>query len=212
MSSPAIRALLGAIREANAELVVEIEGVMPVIRRHGEQTTLDWINACRTLFDFDREAGRVFVRGSREAEKVSESVLPWTRQALAISRFRHAWPAIEGYMKNLPRAYGSLGHAGEERWAEIGLTWCGRAIDSGCAYFTTPVLELSGRGGGIAAIEALNTPAEELFESRKLQLSSYLPGAIRVRNLLGVQAVLPWALRGADIMQSGRTQIGRAHV
>ena len=41
MSSPAIRALLGAIREANAELVVEIEGVMPVIRRHGEQTTLD---------------------------------------------------------------------------------------------------------------------------------------------------------------------------
>ena len=206
MSSPAIRALLGAIREANAELVVEIEGVMPVIRRHGEQTTLDWINACRTLFDFDREAGRVFVRGSREAEKVSESVLPWTRQALAISRFRHAWPAIEGYMKNLPRAFGSLGHAGEERWAEIGLTWCGRAIDSGCAYFTTPVLELSGRGGGIAAIEALNTPAEELFESRKLQLSSYLPGAIRVRNLLGVQAVLPWASRGADIMQSGRTR------
>jgi hypothetical protein len=206
VSSPAIRALLDAIRAASEELAADIEGVMPVIRPHGEQVTLDWINACRTLFDFDREAGRAFLRGSREAEKISETVQSWTRQALALSRFRHSWPAIEGFMKNLPRAYGSLGHAGEERWAEIGLAWCGRSIDSGCAYFVTPVLELSGRGGGIAAIEALNAPAEELFESRKLQLASYLPGAIRVRNLLGVQAVLPWALRGADIMQSGRTR------
>ena len=53
---------------------------------------------------------------------------------------------------------------------------------------------------------SLNTPAEELYESRKLQLATFLPGAIRVRNLLGVQAVLPWAMRGADIMQSGRTR------
>lgn len=194
------------MREAHGEFVREIEGVMPVIRPHGEPATLDWINAGRTLYDFDREAGRAFVRGSREAEKISESVVPWTRQALAIMRYRHSWPAIEGFMKNLPRAFGSLGHAGEERWAAIGLAWCARSIDSGCAYFATPVLELSGRGGGIAAIEALNTPAEELYESRKLQLSTYLSGAVRVRNLLGVQAVLPWAMRGADIMQSGRTR------
>lgn len=206
MSSPAIRTLLDAIRQAHRELAAEIEGVMPVIRPHGEPATLDWINACRTLYEFDHEAGRAFVRGSREAEKVSEVVQPWTRQALAIMRYRHSWPAVEGFMNNLPRAFGSLGHAGEERWAAIGLTWCARAIDSGCAYFATPVLELSGRGGGIAAIEALNTPAEELFESRKLQLATYLPGAIRVRNLLGVQAVLPWAMRGADVMQSGRTR------
>ena len=206
MSSPAIRALLDAIGESNSELLAAIEGVMPVIRPHGEPITLDWINAARTLFDFDREAGRAFVKGSREAEKISETVAPWTRQALAIMRFRHSWPAIEGFMKNLPRAFGSLGHAGEERWAEIGLHWCARSIDSGCAYFTTPVLDIAGRGGGTASIEALNTPAEELYESRKLQLATFLPGAIRVRNLLGVQAVLPWALRGADIMQSGRTR------
>ena len=206
MSSPAIRALLDAIREAHSELAPEIEGTMPVIRPHGEAATLDWINACRTLYDFDREAGRAFVRGSRAAEKVSEVVVPWTRQVLAIMRWRNSWPAIEGFMKNLPRAFGSLGHAGEERWAAIGLAWCARSIDSGSAYFATPVLDLSGRGGGIAAIEALNAPAEELFESRKLQLSTYLPGAIRVRNLLGAQAVLPWAMRGADIMQSGRTR------
>ena len=206
MSSPAIRTLLDAIRESNGELLSEIEAVLPVIRPHGEPATLDWINACRTLSDFERDAGRAFVRGSREAEKVSEVVLPWTRQALAIMRWRHSWPAIEGFMKNLPRAFGSLGHAGEERWASIGLAWCARSIDSGCAYFATPVLDIAGRGGGIAAIEQLNTPAEELYEARKLQLATFLPGAIRVRNLLGAQAVLPWALRGADVMQSGRTR------
>jgi nitric oxide reductase NorD protein len=206
VSSPAIRTLLDAIRESNGELLSEIEGVLPVIRPHGEAATLDWINACRTLSDFERDAGRAFVRGSREAEKVSESVLPWTRQALSIMRWRHSSPAVEGFMRNLPRAFGSLGHAGEERWANIGLTWCARSIECGCAYFATPVLDVAGRGGGIAAIEALNTPAEELYESRKLQLATFLPGAIRVRNLLGVQAVLPWAMRGADIMQSGRTR------
>jgi len=206
VSSPAIRTLLDSIRESNGDLVTEIEGVMPVIRPHGEAITLDWVNACRTLSDFDREAGKAFVRGSREAEKISETVLPWTRQALQIMRWRHSWPAIQGFMKNLPRAFGSLGHAGEERWAGIGLAWCARSVDCGCVFFTTPVLELSGRGGGIAAIEQLNTPAEELFQSRKLQLATFLPGAIRVRNLLGAQAVLPWAMRGADIMQSGRTR------
>src|SRR4029077_15768510 len=78
-------------------------------------------------------------------------------------------------------------------------------IDSGCAYFTTPVVELSGRHG-ITGIEQLTQPAEELFESRKLLLATYLAGAIRVRNLLGAHAILPWALRGADILQSGRAR------
>ncbi len=206
MTSPAIRILLDAVREAHVELIADIDAVLPVIRPHGEAVMLDWIQACRTLYEFDREAGRAFARGSREAEKISEVVLPWTRQALAIMRWRHSSPAIEGFIKNLPRAFGSLGHAGEERWAAIGLAWCGRSIDSGCAYFTTPVLEISGRGGGIAAIEQLNTAAAELYDTRKLQLATFLPGAIRVRNLLGAQAVLPWAMRGADIMQSGRTR------
>jgi nitric oxide reductase activation protein len=78
-------------------------------------------------------------------------------------------------------------------------------MDSGSAYFSTPVTDLSGRQG-ISGIEQLSTPAEELFESRKLMLATYLPGAIRVRNLLGAQAILPWALRGADILQSGRAR------
>jgi hypothetical protein len=201
----AIDEQLTQLRDSSAVALREIELVLPAIRPHGEATTLAWILACRRLYDYDREAGKAFIRGSREAERVSETVLPWTEQALEFARWRGAWRALEGFMVNLPRAYGSLGHAGERRWAEIGMTWCGRQIDSGNAYFTTPVVDLSGRQG-ITGIEQLTQPAEELFESRKLLLATYLAGAIRVRNLLGAQAILPWAMRGADILQSGRAR------
>ncbi len=199
----AISSLLNELKAASFVTHREVEQVLPVIRPHGEEVTLAWVDACRRIFDFDREAGKAFIRGSREAEKISETVLPWTGQALTFMRWRGSWRALEGFMANLPRAYGSLGHAGERRWAEIGFIWCARQIESGSAFFGTPVLDLSGRQG-ITGIEQLSTPAEELFESRKLLLGTYLSGAIRVRNLLGAQAILPWALRGADIMQSGR--------
>jgi len=201
----AINERLCELKEASFVAHREVEQVLPAIRPHGEDVTLAWIGACRRLFDFDREAGKAFIRGSREAEKISETVLPWTEQALVFMRWRGSWRALEGFMANLPRAFGSLGHAGQRRWAEIGFTWCARQIESGNAYFMTPVLDLSGRQG-IAGIEQINTPAEELFESRKLLLGTYLAGAVRVRNLLGAQAILPWALRGADIMQSGRVR------
>jgi hypothetical protein len=201
----AIDEQLKQLRDASFVAHREIEQVLPEIRPHGEDVTLAWIMACRRLHDYDREAGKAFIRGSREAERVSETVLPWTEQALYFTRWRSAWRALEGFMANLPRAYGSLGHAGQRRWTEIGFIWCGRQIDSGCAYFATPVVDMSGRQG-ITGIEQLTQPAEELFESRKLLLATYLAGAIRVRNLLGAQAILPWALRGADIMQSGRAR------
>jgi nitric oxide reductase NorD protein len=183
----------------------ELDATFPAIEAHGEEVALAWLRACCILSDFDREAGRAFVRGSSEAEDVSETVLPWTEQALEFARWRGSWRALQGFMANLPRAFGSLGHAGERRWAEIGLLWCGRQVESGSAYFATPVTDLSGRQG-ISGIEQLSVRAEELFESRKLMLATYLAGAIRVRNLLGAQAILPWALRGADILQSGRAR------
>ena len=204
-SDTAIQDLLHEFRDASLVACREVEQALPAIRSHGDRVALTWLFACRRLFDFDREAGRAFIRGSGEAEQVSETVLPWTEQALQFARWRGSWRALEGFMANLPRAYGSLGHAGERRWAEIGFAWCARQLESGSAFFTTPVTDLSGRQG-IAGIEQLATPAEELFESRKLLLSTYLAGAIRVRNLLGAQAILPWALRGADIMQSGRAR------
>lgn len=201
----AIRELLDEFRVRSLAAYREIGHALPSIEPHGPAVTLAWLEACRTLTDFDREAGRCFIQGSIEAEQVSETVMPWTMQALEFVRWRGSWRALEGFMNNLPRAFGSLGHAGERRWAEIGFAWCGRQIDSGSAYFATPVADLSGRQG-ISGIEQLNTPAEELFESRKLLLGTYLAGAVRVRNLLGAQAILPWASRGADILQSGRAR------
>ncbi len=201
----AIDEQLTQLRDASPLACREIEQVLPQIRPHGDEVTLAWLLACRRLYDYDREAGKAFIRGSREAERVSETVAPWTEQALHFTRWRNAWRALEGFMANLPRAYGSLGHAGERRWAEIGFVWCERQVDSGCAYFTTPVVDLSGRQG-ITGIEQLTQPAEELYETRKLLLSTYLAGGIRVRNLLGAQAILPWALRGADVLQSGRAR------
>jgi nitric oxide reductase NorD protein len=200
-----IEQLLSELHDQSHAAHRDVEQALPLIEHHGGEVTLAWLTACRTLFDFDREAGKAFIRGSAEAERISETVLPWTEQALEFVRWRGSWRALEGFMGNLPRAFGSLGHAGERRWAEIGFTWCARQIDSGSAYFGTPVLDLSGRQG-ISGVEQLSTPAEELFESRKLMLSTYLGGAIRVRNLLGAQAILPWALRGADILQSGRAR------
>jgi hypothetical protein len=202
-ASPRLAALLSELREHSFVLHREIEQALPAVLGHGEEAAVAWLQACRRLHEYDREAAKAFVRGSREAERISETVLPWTEQALVFTRWRGAWRALEGFMENLPRAYGSLGHAGERRWAEIGFRWCARQIESGLAYFTTPVVELSGRQG-ITGIEQLTQPAEELYETRKLLLSTYLAGAIRVRNLLGPQAILPWAQRGADILQAGR--------
>jgi nitric oxide reductase NorD protein len=200
-----IKDLLGGLKDQSPSAHREVEQALPAIEPHGHDVTHTWVSACRTLFDFDRQAGAAFVRGSVEAERISETVLPWTKQALEFMRWRGSWRALEGFMGNLPRAFGSLGHAGERRWAEIGFVWCARQIDSGAAYFSTPVLDLSGRQG-ISGVEQLSVPAEELFESRKLMLATYLGGAIRVRNLLGAQAIRPWALRGADILQSGRAR------
>jgi len=204
--TPAVEKAVTQLKDLSVVAYREVEQVLPAIVPHGEEVTLQWLAACTALFSFERDAGKAFIRGSLEAESVSETVLPWTGQALAFMQWRASWRALEGFMANVARAYGSLGHAGEERWAEIGFGWCARQIESGAAYFSMPVLELAGRHGGITAIEQLATPADELFESRKLMLSTYLSGAVRVRNLLGAQAILPWASRGADIMQSGRAR------
>ena len=201
----AIREILDDFRNRSLAAHRDVTAVLPAIEAHGEAITLAWLEACRVLHDFDREAGRCFIQGSLEAEQVSETVMPWTTQALEFVKWRGSWRALEGYMQNLPRAFGSLGHAGERRWADIGFAWCARHVDSGAAYFAYPVTELSGRLG-IAGIEQIASPAEELYQSRKLMLATYLGGAVRVRNLLGAQAILPWAQRGADILQSGRAR------
>jgi len=204
--TPTVEQTFAGIKDLSIAAYKEVEAVLPSIAPYGEADTLYWLEACKALYSFERDAGRAFIRGSLEAEQVSEEVRTWTGQALAFMQWRASWRALEGFMANVARAYGSLGHAGEKRWAEIGFGWCARQIESGAAYFSMPVLDLSGRLGGITAIEQIAGPADELYESRKLMLGTYLTGAVRVRNLLGAQAILPWAARGADIMQTGRAR------
>ena len=183
----------------------EALAALPALDHHGEAVLLQWLDAARRLYEHDSEAGKTFIRGSLDAEKISETISPWTAQALLFLQWPAPAPALGGFMQNLPRAFGMLGHAGQRRWAEIGFLWCGRHAESGRAYFATEVPDLACRQG-IAGVEQLCAPMEELYESRKLMPATYLAGAIRVRNLLGAQAVLPWASRGADIMQSGRAR------
>ncbi|MGH8599575.1 MAG: hypothetical protein ACRET1_02840, partial [Burkholderiales bacterium] len=206
MSSAHSAAVEHALSELSALSFVahrDALAAMPGIRRHGEAATLQWLDVCRRLIDFDREAGKVFIRGSADAEEASEEVRPWTEQAAAFLRWRGTWRVMEGFMHNLPAAYDRLGHAGEARWAEIGMQWCERHIESAAAYFATPPRDIAGHDG-LAGIEQVAAVAEELYAVRKLMLGTYLTGAIRVRNLFGGPAILPWALRGADIMQAGR--------
>ena len=193
-----LKALSGAAHDAAA-------AALPAIARHGELAALAWLEACRGMFAHDRDAGRAFIESSAAVEAVAEEVIPWVEQAAAFTRWAGCSRAVEAFMHELPSAYAALGHAGERRWAELGLRWSERHLDSGRAYFAVPVRELSGRLG-VAGIEQMLDCAEELFESRHLMLATYLQGALRVRNLLGAQAVCPWALRGSDIMQTGRAR------
>lgn len=181
----------------------DTQAALSVIQPHGDAVVLEWVLACKALFAHDRDAGKAFIRGSEAACVASLTVLPWTHQALQFLAWRGSWKAVDGFMNQLPDAYNHLGAAGEARWAELGLDWCERHLDSGVAYFRCPVPEFEG-GQGVAGIEALVLPSLELFTKRRLAFGTYLGGAIRVRNLLGIDAVLPWAKRGADILQAGR--------
>ncbi len=185
-----------AHRDAQTALVE----VQPVA---GGSVALEWLRACRVLFEHDRDAGKAFIRGSAEAARACAGVADWTQSALQFIAWRGSWRAVDGFMTQLPAACRLLGEADSKRWVQWGLEWCARHLESGIAWFQCPVAEFSG-GHGLAGIEQVALPSVELFEKRRLALGTYLRGAIRVRDLSGAAAVLPWAKRGADILQAGR--------
>lgn len=201
----AIDDALARIATRSEEACAEALAASPVIARHGATVLLEWLEACGELVVHDPEGGRAFIRGSVAATLASEEVLPWTAQARRFARWRGSAQTLQGFMAQLPAAFGLLGHAGQGRWAEIGLIWCRRHLASGTAYFATPIRDLTARQG-ITGLDALATTAEELFERRNLMLATYLQGAMRVRNLFGLAAILPWALRGCDVLQSDRVR------
>ncbi|RPI41569.1 MAG: hypothetical protein EHM59_19850, partial [Betaproteobacteria bacterium] len=171
--SAQIEQTLSELREFGAAALQGARAALPEISRHGESVAAAWLRAVRRLYAHDRDSGRAFLDGSLAAESAAEEVLPWTDQALSFTRWAGAGRAVEAFMHALPSAYGLLGHAGEQRWAELGLRWCERHLDSGRAYFAVPVRELSGRQG-VAGIEQILDSAEELYESRHLMLVTYL--------------------------------------
>ena len=79
-------------------------------------------------------------------------------------------------MANLPRAFGSLGHAGERRWAEIGFVWCARQIDSGSRLFRDAGARSRGRQG-ITGIEQLCAPDGRACSSRASSCSRRISAA-----------------------------------
>ena len=194
---------LARLAARSGDAYAEALDALPVIARHGETVLVEWLRACAELVAHDPRGGRALIRSSVAAEAASEEVLPWTAQARRFTRWRGSARALESFMTALPAAFGALGHAGQRRWSEIGLTWCRRHLASGTAYFATPVKALTGRQG-LTGLDALATVAEELFERRNLMLATYLAGALRVRNLFGHAAVLPWALRGCELLQRDR--------
>ena len=200
-----IQQALGALAQTSASAHQAALAALPAIEKHGAQTALTWLGGCKRLCEFDADAGRAFAEASAGLEEVSESVLPWTEQALRFTGIPGGWHALRAFLLNVPAAYAVLGHAGERRWAGLGLAWSERHGESGRAYFETPVRDLAGRHG-ITGIEQLCQCFDELYQSRKLLPATYLYGALRVRNLLGARAVLPWALRGADILAAGRAR------
>jgi hypothetical protein len=202
-ATTAIEKALARLAATSCEAYGEARDVLPVISRHGQTAVLEWLQACAELAAHDPHGGQAFIRGSFAAEAASEEVLPWTAQARRFTRWRGSAPALGGFMEKLPAAFGALGHAGQHRWAEIGLTWCRRHLASGIAYFATPLKDLTGRQG-LAGLDALAITAEELFERRNLMLATYLAGALRVRNLFAQSVVLPWALRGCLVFQCDR--------
>lgn len=181
----------------------DVSAVLPTIGGYGDAQAAVWLQAAIALFQHDRDAGKAFIRGSAAVAQSAGGVEPWTAQARAFTQWRGSWKAVEGFMRNLPEAYARLAPAGEARWAELGLRWCARHLESGVAYFRADVAALVG-DGGVGALEDLLAPAEALCAERRLALATYLDGALRVRDLLGAEAVAPWARRGADVLQAGR--------
>jgi hypothetical protein len=198
-------AALSRIAARSEEALREALAASTVIARYGTDAWLEWLEACADLVAHDPEGGRAFIGGSVAAATAADEVQSWTAQARRFSRWRGSTPALRGFVQNLPAAFGVLGHAGQARWAAIGLIWCRRHLASGTAYFTTSLRELTARQG-ITGLETLAHTAEELLERCNLALATYLRGALRVRNLFGDAATLPWALRGCEVLQSDRVR------
>ena len=204
-----IQAILQHLEDVSYVARRDAGEALPTIEPFGLQTQLDWLEAARALFFHDREAGKAFMRGSPALAGALPEPALWMGQARGFTAWVNAGDALQGFMQQAASVYQAWGRQGEERWYEWGMAWCRRSLADGTAYFQTDFRTLAGEQGP-AGLEAILAPVEQLFQERRLGLAVYLEGALTVRDRVGVDAVEPWARRGADIMQSGH-QRGEAY-
>ena len=178
---------------------------LPALDGEDAQTRLLWLQAARDLFFHDREAGKAFMRATPELHARWPDVRRWTAQALVFTRWVNSWRALEGFLEQAGEVYAQHGGAAEQAWYDIGMRWCERSVEDARAYFGTDYAKLSD-GEGIAGIEALMAPAEMLAKEARLTLETYLPGALIARSVVGTPGLGPWARRGVDLMQTGRSR------
>jgi len=176
---------------------------LPTIEAFGPDVTARWAQTGRDLFLHDRDAGKAFLRASVELAQSIQEVGIWTEQARGFLAFRGSWKALGSYLANFAAAVQEFGLEDAQRWGETGLAWGQGHLESGDIFFATPVTALSDGRGFVGARELIG-PLSDLSVTRSLPPGLALPGAIKVRALLGPEAILPWLKRGTDILKSGR--------
>lgn len=205
MEDPEIRLALVLSELSDLSFVAhrDLTNALPAITPFGAETVALWAQTGRDLFLHDRDAGKAFLRGSARLAQTTGDVDTWTTQARAFLRFRGSWKALTNYMEQFAEAVRIWGLADAQRWGEIGIAWGMAHLESGEVFFATPVQALSIDQGFAGCLE-IAAPLTALQESRGLPPGLALPGALRVRELLGAASVVPWLKRGTDILKSGR--------
>ncbi|MGA7799971.1 MAG: VWA domain-containing protein [Gammaproteobacteria bacterium] len=183
----------------------DAQAARPAVEQLGPAAVRDWLEAVRTIFFHDREAGKAFLHNTPAAVQGCGSLYPWVEQALEFTRWVGSFKAVEGFMAQVGDVCRAWGEGGEREWYRLGAQWCERDLESGVAYFALPFTALGGSGSA-AGLQEVMQPAETLYHERRLPLRMYLDGALRVRDVVGGAGVTGWARRGADILQAGRSR------
>ena len=181
----------------------DLIAALPALEACTAQTVARWAQTGRDLFLHDRDGGKAFLRASPGLARDVGAVDVWTEQARGFLAFRGSWKALTAYLAGFPEAVRVLGLDDARRWGDVGLEWARRHPESGAVFFETNVAELAAGRGFAGAWEVLGALAD-LAHERGLPASLALPGAIKVRALLGTEGLRAWLTRGADVLKAGR--------
>ncbi len=195
--------IISELKELSFVAHRDLTAALPALEAHGAETVARWAATGRDLFLHDRDGGKAFLRASPGLAQDVGAVDVWTEQARGFLTFRGSWKALTAYLAAFPEAVLVLGLNDARRWGDIGLEWARRHPESGAVFFETPVTDLACGRGFAGAWEVLG-PLADLACERGLPVSLALPGAVKIRALLGTEALMAWLTRGADVLKAGR--------